>query len=1244
MPSRRPFDSAGADLPLSLEELRREFSPSRAFERSASPTAFPARSLSDENPSPRSAKGSGEAARGALQRASLASSHPSPPTQCREASADWGATRSKRSGCADRRRGSTPLRSRRQPQGRPVSAALSRGGGGGRAAAETSALPPACRWAALDVLLSEDVLRCLLSYCGPREAAAVSAVSVACRGALAVESLEPLWYAWWLERRFHFWPHTQAPPDALPCAFALGLFSSEARGASGEGARASQAERGTAASDEPSAPPSCFEDADVASPHPRRVPLHSLQGGGGQASSGEGTGEAHAGDVEEDLPSDASARGPHPLNSEDGLETAGCPRTTPPLSWGIGLHSGGVWRRQFLWSSRTQHNWSTGRCQRFLLQAGDHSLLSVALHPTYQSPLCSCHSLQSVFSTKLQRRRSRRSSAAGTELRGPGGSSPSRGDSAAAGDTPRGLSSELSCGQSGETSREFSAQETELSSALSSACDLPSLAAGVDEGMLHRVEATAKCASLSCSTVPEETRGDRGEKPWCPSPVDRLRQKSAEGRKSASSAGGRPGSRSRHRELCNDCSDEDTSGRAEYPNEGDTSPRLPDLGFRARFFYVEGGLGNVLEQRTCFFTASPDRVALHEHMPSSSGGALTSRADRHSQSDLRSSGKPEEKKGRSPMPSPSLGPRLHPDVLSKLLSSPCLPSTDAAPPASAREGAISDLDSYEMYLWSQTGCAPNNFKNRTSSAGGGLGARENSDSGASRSALSAFEGGGASSLLGPLHAGGSAGGGGGGRRNKMKNRRNGPSWRKASAEGPEESPALSPNEGAAARERQACCPTPPPFSLEPALHAEPASGAGREGRRSLDAPGEACVKASACGNLREKGNRQRSWTDLLSVSGGAANSRPASAGGWLAKGQRRSSASSSMHFAGAAASRPRVHDLSRFSRDGASLLSCRIHTETGRIACTLGVEGACDLGGGRVGRRRKKSGGGGNSGWSGSGGSPLCEGRVYDLHSGQLVCSLDIDGAGLHQLQFQYAFSDDAGLLFGFDRWHREFVCWNLAGLCEGQSRLDAAAVIVAHADGILAMDVAGRAPGPHSVTGDCRVLAGSRDDTISLYAVDPFVRLQTFAGHEGEVSAVRWLARTPCNEPDACGCICSRRQNADIFASGSYDALVKIWDVRQRAPASLHPERQLTLLEHHSRISSIAAAGPDQRTLLTGDTDGVVKLWDLRQCTKSVCTVQYDGPVIELHANAAFCLVCVSSRRGKDGVYVMDFSADLPV
>ncbi|KYF40696.1 WD domain, G-beta repeat-containing protein [Toxoplasma gondii ARI] len=1229
MPWQRSFISSSLAASESPDRFGREFlsAPLHALAFRCPPPA----SVSDENLSPRGAKSEDEAAGGTLCRAALVS--PRVTSLLSDAQLDacrHGLASRTRSSSTLHRAISTPPRNlRRAGDSHLVRAQLPNPPdcawfGLGEKEKTEKARP---RWSALDVLLSEDVLRYVLAYCGPREAAALAAVSPVCRGAMTVASLDPLWYTWWLDRQFHFWPHTQVPPDVLPCSQPLKVEDAGCESPDGGASRKPSGAAGETVT------PRC-RDADLAARSARdSKPSNAASGADSVPPRGSGCPGSSAelraeGDffrssfLENGLPVHLLGRTPKSPFITGNLEIEGWPPSTPPLILGLGPHSG-LWRRQFLWSVRTLHNWATGRCQRFQVPSSDHSLLSVALHPSYQSPLCSCRAVQSVFSAELQRRRSRRSSFV-SERR-----------ASRAGSTAREVS-ELACGPcNGEVGPVSPDVPRERSTSLSR---LPPSA--ITQGELSDPQEALRHHPPPCFDLVEDSArdlsGTRSQGPgFCGAEVqrdDNFRASFGEAPVSTRRRSG--GSARRGVSAKEEFGEAWGEGRMDL-NDEQEFPASVGFTFEPRFFSVHEGLDAVLEQRSCFFTASADRVAVYEHAKSCSA-PLSARQEKEPT-------RLKERQSRSQALSPSLGPRAQPDVHSTFLNSPALTPV-LAPASKSRERTISDLDSYEIYLWNQTGCAPNNVKNRTSGAGS-LGSREAADFGSARGLSSSSEAFSGQAIGLSACAAGSQGANV--RRGKTRSKKPSGSGRKPCPGFPE-SPSLSPVEAMNERERPRSCSSPPPFALEPALNPVPDSEEGPGDRSESRRKARLLAADGGFGDTpgdqgREKGS-ERTWKEFSLPQGGLPSRSAHAEGSQKHRGDRGCSMPSTPACMRplSACSRPPVHELSRFARGSATLLSCRIHTETGRMACTIGTAAVMETAGEtRVGgRRRRKCGSVGGA----TGAASVCEGRVYDLHSGQLVCSLDIDGNGLHPLQFRYAFSDDAGLLFGFDRWHREFVCWNLASLYEGQISLDAAAIIAAHADGILAMDAAGCGPGIHSATGDCRVLVGSRDDTISLYAADPFVRLQTFSGHEGEVSAVCWLARTPCNEEAASGCLCSRRQQTTVFASGAYDALVKIWDVRQKPSAGVHRDRQLTLLEHHSRISSIAAAGPDQRMLVTGDTDGVVKLWDLRRCTKSVCTVQYDGPVTELHANAALCLVCVSSRRGKDGLYVMDFSGDVPV
>lgn len=179
----------------------------------------------------------------------------------------------------------------------------------------------------------------------------------------------------------------------------------------------------------------------------------------------------------------------------------------------------------------------------------------------------------------------------------------------------------------------------------------------------------------------------------------------------------------------------------------------------------------------------------------------------------------------------------------------------------------------------------------------------------------------------------------------------------------------------------------------------------------------------------------------------------------------------------------------------------------------------------------------------------------------------------------------------------REFFIWDLNSAVPGEP-LEAAAVVNAHTDGILALDTS-----HFGIL--CRVLCGSRDETVSLYSVEPVVRLATFNGcvlfsvmiyddfrtcfsntvilhivfysvcsfkskqtfthqlfrrlhmrvrsHQAEVSAVCWLrngdgrqASIPEEDGNENNSPITPDVEMQLFASGSYDGQIKVWDARQ--------------------------------------------------------------------------------------------------
>ncbi|KAL8273281.1 hypothetical protein Esti_002782 [Eimeria stiedai] len=266
--------------------------------------------------------------------------------------------------------------------------------------------------------------------------------------------------------------------------------------------------------------------------------------------------------------------------------------------------------------------------------------------------------------------------------------------------------------------------------------------------------------------------------------------------------------------------------------------------------------------------------------------------------------------------------------------------------------------------------------------------------------------------------------------------------------------------------------------------------------------------------------------------------------------------------AAAAAAVAEVREVCRCT-PGASWLGCSVDAASGLMICCIpSTEQNSNP------RRRRRKGGGG------AGAADACEYRVFDLLAESEIAQLAIDGQLVHSLLLNFVFSLNAERVFAFDRWHREFFVWDLHSAVQGEP-LEAAAAVNAHTDGILALDAT-------DSDGSCRVLCGSRDESLSLYSIDPVVRLATYNGHQAEVSAVCWLR----NGEDFRSSL--PNEETELFASGSYDGQVKIWDARQ-GEARTHAGLGLTLVEHQTRITRLAGAW-DGWMLVSGDVDGVVK------------------------------------------------------
>lgn len=127
----------------------------------------------------------------------------------------------------------------------------------------------------------------------------------------------------------------------------------------------------------------------------------------------------------------------------------------------------------------------------------------------------------------------------------------------------------------------------------------------------------------------------------------------------------------------------------------------------------------------------------------------------------------------------------------------------------------------------------------------------------------------------------------------------------------------------------------------------------------------------------------------------------------------------------------------------------------------------------------------------------------------------------------------------------------------------------------------------------DERMVTSSGDASCILWDIQRAKKITTFSDHDSDVMSV------------------SLRTEKSIFASGSCDTLVKIWDYRTP------PKCVQTFFGHESDINSVQFF-PDGNAVATGSDDGTCRLFDLR----------YDGQV---------CLYMHDSIQG--GVTSVDFS-----
>ncbi len=97
---------------------------------------------------------------------------------------------------------------------------------------------------------------------------------------------------------------------------------------------------------------------------------------------------------------------------------------------------------------------------------------------------------------------------------------------------------------------------------------------------------------------------------------------------------------------------------------------------------------------------------------------------------------------------------------------------------------------------------------------------------------------------------------------------------------------------------------------------------------------------------------------------------------------------------------------------------------------------------------------------------------------------------------------------------------------------------------------------------------SGSKDKSIKLWDVETHREIVTLHGHSGPINSVNF-------SPDG-----------KMFASGSKDKTIKLWDV------ATHSE--ITTLRGHSEPVRSVNFNPDGKMLASGSSDGEIRFWNL--------------------------------------------------
>eukprot|EP00118_Oscarella_pearsei_P020067 m.216254 g.216254 ORF g.216254 m.216254 type:complete len:531 (+) comp39855_c1_seq7:55-1647(+) len=188
----------------------------------------------------------------------------------------------------------------------------------------------------------------------------------------------------------------------------------------------------------------------------------------------------------------------------------------------------------------------------------------------------------------------------------------------------------------------------------------------------------------------------------------------------------------------------------------------------------------------------------------------------------------------------------------------------------------------------------------------------------------------------------------------------------------------------------------------------------------------------------------------------------------------------------------------------------------------------------------------------------------------------------------------------------------------------------------------------------EAKLLTGSGDQTAILWDTISGRSIRHFHGHQSSVKSVNF-----------------RRNDSNVFVSGSRDGSIKVWDVRcsekmgRTSSALTIPDAHVTYPQSRSYVKPVkrihkrrrVSTGDQSKSVTStlflqentivssGASNSVIKFWDIRKCrrdTKPVRTFQYSGQsVIRQHGYSHLALDSAGGRLfancTDDTIYMYD-------